>query len=262
MLELEGRRRVVIEGVTPAIDGGRFPIKRVCGERSSSRPMPSAMATTPWAVSCAIVRRVSADWDEVPMEALGNDRWRGVFTVSHIGIYHYTVMAWIDRFTSWWRGLAKKVEAGQDVAIDLLIGAELVQRASMRASGAAAQQLRAWAAMLQDDRRTVEERGRIALDEALRAAMQEYPDRALATTYSPELTVVVDRQKARFSAWYEMFPRSCAPSPGQHGTFKDCEARLPYVAAMGFDVIYLTPHPSHRRHPSQGAKQRHRCQPR
>ena len=76
------------------------------------------------------------------MESLGNDRWRGVFTVSQIGVYRYTVMAWVDHFTSWRRALAKKVEADQDVAIDLLIGAELVQRASMRASGAAAQQLR------------------------------------------------------------------------------------------------------------------------
>ena len=154
MLELEGRRRVVIEGVTPAIDGGRFPIKRVCGEEVSVEA--DVFCDGHDALSCVLRYRQAevVDWDEVPMEALGNDRWGGVFTVSHIGIYHYTVMAWIDRFTTWWRALAKKVEAGQDVAIDLLIGAELVQRASMRASGAAAQQLRAWATMLQDDRRT------------------------------------------------------------------------------------------------------------
>jgi starch synthase (maltosyl-transferring) len=244
MLELEGRRRVVIEAVTPAIDGGRFPIKRVCGETVSVEA--DTFCDGHDVLSCVLrFRQVgSADWDEAPMAALGNDRWAGVFTVSHTGIYHYTVMAWIDRFATWWRALAKKVEAGQDVAIDLLIGAELVQRASMRASGAIAQQLRAWAALLQDDRHTLEERGCLAADEALRLAMQAYPDRALATVYSPELTVVVDRHKARFSAWYEMFPRSCAPSPGQHGTFKDCEARLPYVAAMGFDVLYLPPiHP-------------------
>ena len=227
MLEPEGRRRVVIEGVTPAIDGGRFPIKRVCGEEVIVEA--DVFCDGHDALGCVLRYRQEGvvGWDEVPMESLGNDRWRGVFTVSHIGVYHYTVMAWIDRFTSWCRGLAKKVEAGQDVAIDLLIGAELVQRASMRASGAAAQQLRAWAAMCRTIGAQVEERVSVALDEALRAAMQDHPDRAFATTYSPELAVVVDRQRARFSAWYEMFPRSCAPSPGQHGTFKDCEARLP-----------------------------------
>jgi starch synthase (maltosyl-transferring) len=244
MPEPEGRRRVIIEGVSPAIDGGRFPIKRVCGDKIIVEA--DAFCDGHDALSCVLRYRQEdvVDWDEVPMEPLGNDRWRGIFTVSQIGVYHYTIMGWIDRFTSWCRGLAKKVEAGQHVAIDLLIGAELVQRASMRASGATAQQLRAWAVMLQDDRCALEERVHIALDEALRVAMQDHPDRALATTYSPELTVVVDRQKARFSAWYEMFPRSCASSPGQHGTFKDCEARLPYVAAMGFDVVYLPPiHP-------------------
>jgi starch synthase (maltosyl-transferring) len=178
------------------------------------------------------------------MEPLGNDRWHGVFTVSHSGVYRYTVMAWVDRFTSWCHAIAKKVQAGQDVAIDLLIGADIVQRASMRASGAAAQQLRTWATMLQEDGRGVEERVQIALGQALEAAMQDHPDRALATTYRQELAVVVDRQKARFSTWYEMFPRSCASQSGHHGTFKDCEARLAYVAAMGFDVVYLPPiHP-------------------
>jgi starch synthase (maltosyl-transferring) len=244
MLEPEGRRRVVIEGVTPAVDGGCFPIKRTCGEAVCVEA--DAFCDGHDTLSCVLRFRHAGvvDWDEVPMAALGNDRWRGVFTVSHIGVYHYTIMAWADRFATWWRALAKKVEAGQDVAIDLLIGAELVHRASMRASGAAARQLRAWAALLQDDHRPVEERQQVALDEALRTAMQQYPDRSLATAYSPELTVVVDRQKARFSAWYEMFPRSCAASPGHHGTFKDCEAQLPYVAAMGFDVLYFPPiHP-------------------
>ena len=244
MLKPEGRRRVVIEGITPVIDGGRFPIKRVYGEDVVVEA--DVFCDGHDMLGCVLRYRQegSAGWDEVPMEPLGNDRWRGVFTVSHIGVYHYTVMAWSDRFASWCRGLAKKVEAGQEVGIDLLIGAELVQHASMRTSGAAAQQLRAWVAVLQDDRRAIEERLHIAVGEALRAAMQAHPDRALATTSSPELAVVVDRPKARFSAWYEMFPRSCAPHPGQHGTFKDGEARLPYIAAMGFDVVYLPPvHP-------------------
>jgi starch synthase (maltosyl-transferring) len=244
MLEPEGRKRVVIEGLTPEIDGGRFPIKRVCDEQVIVEA--DVFCDGHDALSCLLRYRPedAMGWEEVPMEPVGNDRWRGTFTVSHIGTYHYTVTAWVDHFTSWRRALAKKVEANQDVAIDLLIGAELVQRASMRASGEVAQQLRGWASLLREDRRGIEQRVAIALDEALAAAMQDHPDRALATTYCRELTVVVDRQKARCSAWYEMFPRSCAANPGHHGTFKDCEARLPYVASMGFDVLYLPPiHP-------------------
>jgi starch synthase (maltosyl-transferring) len=244
MLEREGRRRVVIEGVTPEIDAGRFPIKRVCGEHVVVEA--DAFGDGHDAVGCILRYRVegAADWTEVAMEPLGNDRWRGVFTVSDIGIYRYTVMAWIDRFTSWSRDLAKKVEADQDVAIDLLVGAELVQRTSMRASGEAAKQLGEWAGLLQEGPRGMRERVQIALDEALAAAMRKHADRAFATTYGKELAVLVDREKARFSTWYEMFPRSCAPQAGRYGTFKDCEARLPYVAAMGFDVLYLPPiHP-------------------
>ncbi|HSF34069.1 MAG TPA: alpha-1,4-glucan--maltose-1-phosphate maltosyltransferase [Candidatus Tectomicrobia bacterium] len=244
MPESEGRRRVVIEGITPEIDGGRFPIKRVCGEQVIVEV--DAFCDGHDTLSCLLCYRQegAAGWSEVPMEPLGNDRWRGRFTVDHMGIYRYTAVAWIDQFTSWCRALSKKVEAEQDVAIDLLLGADLVHRASLRASGTEAQQLRAWATMLQEDARGLEERVRIALGATLAAAMQNHPDRAFATTYSRELTVVVDRQKARFSTWYEMFPRSCAPKPGYHGTFRDCEARLAYVAAMGFDVVYLPPiHP-------------------
>jgi starch synthase (maltosyl-transferring) len=165
-------------------------------------------------------------------------------TVSQIGIYQYTVMAWIDRFSTWWHALAKKLDAGQEVGIDLLIGADLVQQASVRASGPAAQQLEAWAALLHDARRPLQQRQQLAFDATLHLTMQTYADRSFATTYNPLLSVVVDRHQARFSAWYEMFPRSCATVPGQYGTFKDCEARLPYVAAMGFDVLYFPPiHP-------------------
>ncbi len=244
MLESAGRKRVVIERLTPEINSGRFPIKRVCDEQVTVEA--DVFCDGHDFLRCLLRYRPenAVDWEEVPMEPLGNDRWRGTFTVSNIGVYYYTVTGWVDHFTSWRAALAKKVEADQDVAMDLLIGAQLVQRASMRASGGVAQQLREWASRLGEDCRGPEARVQIALDVMLAAAMQAYPDRSLATTYGQELVVVVDRQEARFSAWYEMFPRSCAPTIGQHGTFQDCEARLPYVAAMGFDVLYLPPiHP-------------------
>jgi starch synthase (maltosyl-transferring) len=240
----ERRKRVVIEAVTPEVDCGRFPIKRVRGEKVIVEA--DAFTDGHDMLCCVLSYRQSeaGSWTEVPMAPLSNDRWRGEFTVSNLGAYQYTVIAWVDRFMSWRRDLVKKVEAGQDVAIELLVGAELLQQASKRALGTAAEQLRMWSRALSTEMQANDEIIQLALDEELALQMTRFPDRALATTYGKILDVVVDRVRARFSAWYEMFPRSCAAEPGQHGTFKDCEARLPYIASMGFDVLYFPPiHP-------------------
>ncbi len=239
----EARRRVVIEGVKPEIDGGRFPIKRVVGE-------PVVVEADIFAdghdtLSAVLLYRKEGEegWHEVPMEPLVNDRWRGEFKVTELGRYRYTLEAWVDRFKSWRAALLKKVQAAQDVTVDLMVGARLVAAASRRAVGAHATQLQRWATALDGDG-GLDGKLRLALDEELAHLVTLYPDRRWATRYGRELMVLVDREKARFSAWYEMFPRSCSPEPGRHGTLKDCEARLPYVAHMGFDVLYLPPiHP-------------------
>src|SRR5687768_4215356 len=148
MPEHEGRRRVIIEGVTPEINGGYFPIKRVRGEQVIVEA--DAFGDGHDLLRCILLyrRQGATEWTEVSMEPLGNDRWRASFIVSEIACYRYTIMAWVDRFASWSRDLAKKVEAEQDVTIDLLIGAELIEHTSKRASGSAAEQLRAWASTL------------------------------------------------------------------------------------------------------------------
>src|SRR5690606_23236321 len=122
-----GRRRVVIENVRPEIDCGRFPIKRVRGDLLVVEA--DAFTDGHDLLSCVLLfrRDGEAEWTTVPMDPLRNDRWRGVFTVSEVGLYRYTIKAWIDRFGSWRRDFRKRVEAGQDVAIDRLVGAELVQ---------------------------------------------------------------------------------------------------------------------------------------
>jgi starch synthase (maltosyl-transferring) len=144
--------------------------------------------------------------------------------------------------------LLKRVAAGQDVRIELLIGAELIEEAAARATGQDAPMLRAWAQRIRAanaQNATDRESGSaIALAEQGFEVIQRYPDRQFATRYEKPLAITVDREKARFSTWYELFPRSCSPQPGRHGTFADCEAWLPYVASMGFDVVYLPPvHP-------------------
>jgi len=240
---------VVIENVYPEIQGGRFPIKRTAGERV----VVGADIFTDGhdAISAVLLFRRSGEsaWLETPMEEEVNDRWQGSFTVLELGQYEYTLQAWVDHFGSWQRGFIKKVEAGQDILVDILIGAKLVEGAIERAAGEAAQQLGGYAAsMRMEGGHTLSDALASARDEHLACLMALHPDRGMAATYKKQLTVEVNREKARFGAWYEMFPRSCASEPGRQGTFQDCIKRLPYVAGMGFDILYLPPiHPIGRK---------------
>jgi Glycosidases len=173
------------------------------------------------------------------------DRWYGGFPLDQIGMWTYTVDAWTDRFGTWRDELQKKVDAGQDVSLELLEGAALVDTAGRRAKfGEARNTLRRWAALLRDESRGTAERARGAVDLKLLALMEEYFPPEGPTSYGRELRVWVDRERARFAAWYEMFPRSQSSDPGVHGTFADAEAALPRLAELGFDVVYLPPiHP-------------------
>lgn len=239
----DGRKRVVIESVEPQIDAGRYPIKRIVGD--SVEVQADVFADGHDHVAARLLFRFDeiSEWGSVAMQPLGNDRWRAEFPVSRMGEYVYTVAGWIDHFDTWRSDLEKRIAAGQDIRVDLLNGALLVEQAAERAGRDDADELRRWAAQLRgtDD---VERSQTSALDPALAAMMALYRDPAMETRYEPELRVTVDRERARYSAWYEMFPRSTAAELGRHGTFKDCEARLDYVARLGFDVLYLPPvHP-------------------
>ena len=190
----EGRLRVVIENVRPQIDGGRFPAKRVVGERVTVEA--DIFADGHDVLSAVLLYRKEGDspWSEIPMEPLVNDRWRGAFEVIELGACRYTLQAWPDRFATWRQGLGKKVEAGQDVAIDLLSGAELVQQATKRALTTDKKQLQEFVSLLRSKRAAASEG---ALSAELAALMSKYPDRRGAVLYDKELTVSVDREKTR-----------------------------------------------------------------
>jgi starch synthase (maltosyl-transferring) len=240
IMEGEGRKRLVIENVTPEIDCGLFSIKRVVGEKVAVTA--DIFADGHDAVCARILWKKQRDreWKEAPMRSVGNDRWEGEFAVQGVGIYQYTIEGWIDHFKTWQRDLRKKFDAGEDLKVDMLAGAKCVEDASQRASGQDKKQLRNFAQIL----RRGEDAVSAAFSEALAGLMGKYPDRRFATAYPKDLTVVVDREKALFSTWYELFPRSCSSEPGRHGTFKDCERLLPEIARMGFDVLYFPPiHP-------------------
>ncbi|MHB1414239.1 MAG: alpha-1,4-glucan--maltose-1-phosphate maltosyltransferase [Chloroflexota bacterium] len=239
---VEKVRTVVIEGVYPELDCGRYAIKREVGD-----------VLTVWAdifkeghdvLSAALKYRRwdETAWGETPMTYVDNDRWQGSFPLPENTRYVYTIEAWKDDFGSWRQDLAKKVEAGMEVSSELMEGELLVQEAIERVEGSGKERLRqtvrAWEAA--DEA----ERTRLALSQDLLDLMHAFPDRSDSTTYDRELEVFVDRVLARFAAWYEMFPRSQGRVLGESATFADCEARLPEVKRMGFDVVYLPPiHP-------------------
>jgi starch synthase (maltosyl-transferring) len=239
-----GQVRVIIEGLKPEIDDGCFPVKRVVGERVVVEADIFADGHDVITVLLLYRKETDTKWTETPMEPLVNDRWRGSFAVTELGRYRYTVLAWVDQFKSWQQDLAKRVQAGQEVSVELLVGAQLIIEASRGTPKSARQKMGKWVSTLESKEITEKAKVQLALGAELSEFMDKYPDRRFVTTYPKELIVVVDREKVRFSTWYEMFPRSCAPEPGQHGTFKDCEAHLPSIAAMGFDVLYFPPiHP-------------------
>jgi starch synthase (maltosyl-transferring) len=241
----EDRKRATIESVSPEVDGGRFPIKRIVGEKVIVEADIFADSHDSLNAILKFRKDGTPQWTEFPMTFLVNDRWEGFFLVTEMGHYVYTLEAWVDRFKTWRGDLAKKVAAGQDVSVDILIGADLVKDAVALAAEADGRKLTDWVVRLERQSHSALDSAFFTLmDDELMPVMQKYPDRRFATVYEKELEVVVDRAKARFSSWYEMFPRSCACEPGKHGTFKDCEAFLPYISKMGFDVLYLPPiHP-------------------
>lgn len=245
-----GLRRVTIEAVIPQIDCGRFSIKRVLGEEVIVEA--DIFAEGHDQISAVLKWRQAAaeSWSESGMEALGNDRWRGEFSVSALGSYSYTIEAWVDRFATWRRNLEKKFRAGQDVSNEVIAGAELLEE-TIRLAGLTEETDLQRAARMLSPKSSVPLAAKIAMAVSPRLSelMDRFGPREHATIYEKELHVTVDPTLARFSAWYEMFPRSCASEPGKHGTFKDCQALLPQVAKMGFNVLYFPPiHPIGRVH--------------
>jgi starch synthase (maltosyl-transferring) len=235
--------RIVIEGVNPEIDGGRYPVKRVVGDlfevsadifRDGHDVLGAAVMMRP---------ADSSDWIRAPMHFVDNDRWTGSFALTRNGRHIYTIEAWTDVFDSWRQELVKKREAGQDVSLEAAEGRQLLQIA---ADGAAKDDRAALQRVLKafDSTSDAGDAAAQLLSDSVRGIMGRRGTRADVTRYFRELEVYVDRPAARFAAWYEMFPRSQGTVPGRSATFDDCICRLPEVQDMGFDVLYLVPiHP-------------------
>ncbi|MET0541268.1 MAG: maltotransferase domain-containing protein, partial [Variovorax sp.] len=241
----DGRVRAIIDAVLPVVDAGRFAVKRTAGEKVEVEAHCFADGHD--------VLRVLLYWGpegdvlahEVPMVLLWNDIWEAEFVPPAPGRYGYTVVAWVDGFASWRHELERRVDE-DDIRIAAQVGAIEIAAAAGRADAQDQKALAAWAHAL--DRaagdRTIDGATlkAMALDEDRALIAAKYPDRSFEARFA-ELPLIVDRERARFSSWYELFPRSTG-APGTHGTLRDVEARLPAIAKMGFDVLYFPPiHP-------------------
>ncbi len=234
---------MVIEHVNPELDGGRYPVKRIVGE---TLEVTADIFKEGHDIMTGILRykvHGTKQWQETPMHHVDNDRWAGSFLLSENTRYLFSVGAYIQSFETWREELTKKHGVVPDLASELLEGEAQLLAAMGQAKGPDLATLKEWAAKWKaapnQDARIA-----IALDADLAHLVNLYEQRAAWSTYPQELAVIVDRERARYGAWYEIFPRSEGTIEGQGGTFKDCEARLPIIRDMGFDVLYLTPiHP-------------------
>ncbi|MDX6594354.1 MAG: hypothetical protein QOJ13_3550 [Gaiellales bacterium] len=242
-IRVDGRRRAVIESVRPSISCRSVPVKRVAGDTLQV----SADAFADGHDQLGVVLRIRDEgerrWREVRMRPLGNDRWQGETPLERLGRSTFTVRAWVDPFATWRGQLERRVAGGQDVKVELLVGADLVSQAADATPKQVAEPLRARADRLAQAARSKDaaDLGG-ALDEELADLMATHGPRPRPAD-SGEHEVWVEPLRARFSSWYELFPRSLGRK-GEHGTLRDVHAELDRIERMGFDILYLPPvHP-------------------
>ncbi|WP_366183475.1 alpha-1,4-glucan--maltose-1-phosphate maltosyltransferase [Flavobacterium ovatum] len=239
---MQNQTRIVIENVSPQLDGGAFAIKRIVGQ--TVRVTAAVFADGHDVIeACVKYKHENEDnWQEVRMIPTHNDEWYADFKVEKQGNYSYFVQSWVDYALNWQHGTDRKIQDNQYVKSELLEGAEYVNAILEMAT----HDERGYLGHLEYLLKTESEYNQAipeVTSERLTQIFKKYPSRLLANQ-SQELKVYVDRKKALFSTWYEFFPRSASEEDGKHGTFKDCERLLPRVAQMGFDTLYFPPiHP-------------------
>ena len=253
----DGARRVIVEHPSPEVDGGRYPVKRSLGETVVLEV--DLLADGHDAIAGrALFRPAAAErWQVAPLLPLGNDRFSASFVATQLGVWEVAFEGWIDTFTTWRRDTEKKRAAEQDIAIELLVGARLIGTPAKRAATAAPNlvaRLEAAAHGAGDTSRSLGERLAAATGDLVVRAMADAPELATATRAERMLRILVEPELARFSAWYELFPRSCGEH-GEHGTFADVERRLDVRRRHGLRHPLPAADPSDRPRVPQGAEQ-------
>jgi starch synthase (maltosyl-transferring) len=237
-----GKQRVIITNVSPQVENGAYPAKGAVNEPVYFSADLFGDGHDEVAASVFVRLENTSKWDELPMKFVINDHWRAEHISAIEGVYLFRFEAWIDHFTTWSKGLQKKKAAGQNIDIELLIGAKMLEQAANSLSENQTQLLKL-ASEFKDPEK-VEDNFIIATSPELSTIMRKYRIHELTTIYDTNLKIEIERKKAAYSTWYELFPRSAASEPGKHGTFNDVNKLLPRIAKMGFDVLYFPPiHP-------------------
>lgn len=234
--------RVSVESVRPELDGGRFPVKRILGD--TLEVSADIFTDGTFVLAAEVLHRPAREpeWARVPMRRGDNDRWHATIPLTALGPHRYTIEAWRDVWESWRADFVKKYEAGLDIALELAEGRRFIDSSAALAEGEGRAALQSVSVQMAD--RQGNDRIAYALSDEPREAMRLYGERQYLSRHHRDLEVLVERTAARFSAWFEIFPRSASPDPARSGTFDDVIALLPMVRDMGFDVLYFPPiHP-------------------
>jgi len=238
-----GKSRVIIDTVTPQLDGGKYPIKRTIGEKVT---VTADIITDGHDDVKAVIlyKKVTDDtWLEAPMQIISVDKWSGTFRILEQAPYMYTIKGWVNHFSTWQKNIQKKFEDGQNVTVELEVGARMVEKVALKAPTKISEKILRYANSFRTHPQ-VSEAVAAAVSPELTKLYELYADRPNATIYEPFLPIHVECKKALFSTWYEFFPRSASEIPYKHGTFQDCKKIMPQIADMGFDVVYFPPiHP-------------------
>ena len=242
-VSIQGQQRVIIEHVSPQLEAGRFAVKAFVGD--VIKVNADIFLDGHDLLSANLLYKFSKDtsWTTVQMDFTGNDNYEAYFTVSRNGFYTYTIEAWVNHSTSWEHEMEMKIKDGQHVNVELLVGANILEKMAKIATKKDKPELKSYAKLFRNPKH-YEEAVAFSSSALMHNFINLYPDKQHVTVHR-ELKIWVDRERAAFSSWYSMFPRSAASERNMHGTFKDVEENvLPRMKSLGFDVLYIPPiHP-------------------
>lgn len=239
---MESDGRIAIENVWPQLECGKFSAKAVVGDKFTVKADIFTHGTDLISANLKFRPQGSAVWESIPMQLEDNDRWSGRFEIPTTGFYEYTIEAWVDKFATQSRNIASWIMGGESIDADLKVAISMLKDIATRCGSKDSAFIRKKIAAI--GRSDPADVPHLLNDPGLLSIVRQYGEKKDLTTFSPVMRVSVDRVKAGFSSWYEIFPRSQGNKPGVSGTFRDCEKKLDYISLMGFDVLYLTPiHP-------------------
>jgi starch synthase (maltosyl-transferring) len=239
----DGRKRVVITNVTPQVEAGKYPARRAIGETVHLSADVFGDGHDVVAASVIFRHEKDQEWKEIRMQYDINDRWEATWKPEKIGIYEYRVTGWVDHYTTWKKGLVKKKDAGQDISVEILIGAELLDEATAIADPTTKAAFANWIEQFKTAA-TPDLAVNLAISDEVSKAMDTIRFTDRISVFDQTFKLEVERKKAAFSAWYELFPRSASAEEHTHGNFNDVIKLLPRVSKMGFDTLYFPPvHP-------------------